>query len=187
MPRIRAFIALPSSTETKEQIAAIQAKLIETQADVKWEGSEKFHITLKFLGDCEQAVLDSLAGDLRVSLSRTQSFKLLYDSLGAFPNVARPRVVWVGAQENPQITMLQQRVEEACAKFGFTREDRPFHPHITLGRVKGNCHVDRLTETLKTVTFEPLQAHCGEIHVMRSELRPTGSVYSLLNSIPLLP
>jgi 2'-5' RNA ligase len=187
MPRIRAFIALPTSSEVKQQIAAIQAKLIETQADVRWEGSERFHITLKFLGDCEPEVLHSLLSDLQASLRGTRSFELLYDALGCFPNMTRPRVVWVGAQENPQIATLQRLIEDACGKFGFAREERPFHAHITLGRVKGNRHVDRLTETLKTVTFEPLQARCGEIHLMRSELQPTGSVYSLLNSIPLLP
>jgi 2'-5' RNA ligase len=187
MPRIRAFIALPTSDEIKQQIASIQSQLIETQADVRWEGREKFHITLKFLGDSESEVLQSLASDLRNSLRDTRSFDLLYDALGCFPNAARPRVVWVGAQENPHVASLQRLVEEVCVRFGFAREDRAFHAHITLGRVKGNRHVDRLTETLKTVTFDPLQARCSELHVMRSELRPTGSVYSLLNSIPLLP
>jgi 2'-5' RNA ligase len=187
MTRIRAFIAVPTSGEIKRQIAAIQATLKETQADVRWEGSEKFHITLKFLGDCEPEVLHSLESDLRTSLRETQSFDLLYNSLGCFPNLTRPRIVWIGAQENAHIAGLQHLIEEAAGRFGFAKEDRPFHPHITLGRVKGNRHVDRLTETLKTVTFEPLQAGCTEVHVMRSELRPTGSVYSLLNSIPLLP
>jgi 2'-5' RNA ligase len=82
---------------------------------------------------------------------------------------------------------LQRRIEEVCGRFGFPKEDRAFHAHITLGRVRGNRHLDRLTEIVKTVTFEPMQARCAEVHIMRSELRPTGSVYTLLNSIPLVP
>jgi 2'-5' RNA ligase len=187
MSRIRAFIALPTSSEIKQQIAAIQAKLIESQADVRWDGNEKFHITLKFLGNCELEVLHSLVSDLQASLRETQRFDLVYSSLGCFPDLTRPRVVWLGARENPHVARLQKLIEDACGKFGFAKEERPFHPHITLGRVKGNRHLDRLTESLKTVTFEPLQARCGEVHIMRSELRPTGSVYSLLNSIPFLP
>ena len=116
MPRIRAFIALPTSNEIKQQITAIQSQLKETHADVRWEGAEKFHITLKFLGDSEPEVLQSLASNLRDSLRETRSFDLLYDALGCFPGASRPRVVWVGAHENPHIASLQQLVEEVCVR-----------------------------------------------------------------------
>jgi len=187
MPRIRAFIAIPSSGEIKQSISAVQAELIKSQADVKWEGTERFHITLKFLGDSELEVLQSLEGELQTALRDIHSFDLVYRSVGCFPNISRPRVVWIGAAENPQLSELQRRIEEVCGRFGFPKEDRAFHAHITLGRVRGNRHLDRLTEIVKTVTFEPMQARCAEVHIMRSELRPTGSVYTLLNSIPLVP
>jgi 2'-5' RNA ligase len=105
--------------------------------------------------------------------------------LGGFPDTTHPRVVWIGTSESPHIVRLQSEVEEVCTSFGFVKDDRPFHAHITLGRVKGNRNLERLTASLKSITFEPLTARCTQVHVMRSDLKPTGSLYTLLNSISL--
>jgi 2'-5' RNA ligase len=110
----------------------------------------------------------------------------VYEGVGGFPNVERPRVVWIGTRANENLAKLQQLVEQSCVRRGFAREDRQFHAHITLGRVKGNRALDRLTARLKSVTFEPSIARCTEIHMMRSDLKPTGSVYTHLQTIPLV-
>lgn len=185
MSTFRAFIALPVPPDVKAALASIQAQLIESHAEAKWDSPEKFHITLKFLGDTESTLLTSVAGELQNSIGSLSCFDLSYFILGGFPNASRPRVIWIGAQENEHILRLQERVEQVCATFGFAKEDRPFHAHITFGRVKGNRNLDRLTARLKSITFEPMLARCTEVHIMRSELKPTGSVYTLLNSIPL--
>ena len=72
-----------------------------------------------------------------------------------------------------------------CVEFGFPKEDRLFHPHITLGRVKETRNVVRLTEAIKTITFEPIETFCSEILLMKSELHPSGSIYTILKSFPL--
>ena len=185
MAKIRAFIALPISPEIREEIASLQAQLIAADAAVKWDAHEKFHITLKFLGDIESSQVDAIGGALKKSIGASPSFEIAYVTLGSFPNVDRPRVVWIGAQENEHIHSLQRLVEEACLSLGFAKEEHPFHAHITLGRVKGSRNLDRLTARLKSITFQPLMARCTEVRLMRSELKPTGSVYTLLNSIPL--
>lgn len=187
MPTVRAFIALPVPFDVRSEIASLQAELIESRAEVKWDSPDKFHITLKFLGDTEGSQLPSMAEELLKSLDGLPSFDVTYETLGGFPNVDRPKVVWVGAQQSEQIRRVHESVERVCRSFGFAKEDRPFHAHITLGRVKGSRNVDRLTAKLKSITFKPLTARCTAIHIMRSELRPTGSVYTLLNSIPLVP
>ena len=184
MSEIRAFIALRSSQVLKKKLAAVQSELISENADVKWDLPEKFHITLKFLGNCKPEVLAQLTTDLRSSLQDIHSFEIVYRAIGCFPTITHPKVVWVGADKNQSLDQLQAKVEEACTKLGFTKEDRQFHPHITLGRVKGNRNIHRLTEKLKSITLEPLQAQCSEVLLMRSELKPTGSIYTLLNSIP---
>jgi 2'-5' RNA ligase len=158
---------------------------METHAEVKWDGSEKFHITLKFLGDVDSSQPQIIADELRNSIGGFSPFDLSFVSLGAFPSVSRPRVVWIGTQQNEHVHGIQGCVERVCDSFGFAKEDRPFHAHVTLGRVKGDRNLDRLTAKLKSITFKPLIARCSEIHIMRSELKPTGSVYTLLNSIPL--
>lgn len=185
MPEIRAFIALQSSPEIKTKLTEVQSELISANADVKWDATEKFHITLKFLGNCKPEVLAQLTTDLRSSLQDIHSFEIVYRTIGSFPTIAHPKVVWVGADKNQSLDQLQTKVEEVCTKLGFAKEDRQFHPHITLGRVKGNRNIHRLTEKLKSITLEPLQAQCSEVMLMRSELKPTGSIYTLLNSIPL--
>ena len=185
MPPIRAFIALPLPEEIRHEFEVIQQQLIESQAEVKWESSDKFHITLKFLGDVDSAKLALLANEVQNSLGSFHKFDLSFLTLGAFPNSVKPRVVWIGTQQNEHVVRLQESVEQVCSSFGFTKEDRPFHAHITLGRVKGDRNLDRLTAKLKSITFKPLIARCTEVHIMRSELRPSGSVYTLLNSIPL--
>jgi RNA 2',3'-cyclic 3'-phosphodiesterase len=185
MPLVRAFIALPLPAEIQGEFGTLQKQLIESQADVKWEQSDKFHITLKFLGDIESSQPALIANEIRNSLGSFHRFELTFLTLGAFPNAAKPRVVWIGTQENEQVLRLQHSVETVCSSFGFAKDDRLFHAHVTLGRVKGNRNLDRLTAKLKSITFKPLIARCTAVHIMRSELRPSGSVYSLLNSIPL--
>ena len=163
----------------------IQRILKDSGADVKWDTWEKFHVTLKFLGDIDSSNVDLLVREVRNSIGGFSSFDLAFSMLGAFPNVHRPRVVWIGGEENKSTLDLQQLVEEACLKCGFAKEDRRFHAHVTLGRVKSDRNSDRLTARLKSITFQPLMARCTEVRLMRSELKPTGSVYTLLNSIPL--
>ena len=185
MPTIRTFIAVPLSLELMTVMASVQKQLVASGAEVKWESPDKFHITLKFLGDTDSSLVPEIASQLRNSIGSFPAFDLSYVKVGGFPNVDRPRVVWIGTTESPQILHLQSHVEEVCASFGIAKDDRPFHAHITLGRVKGSRNLERLTATLKSITFEPLLARCTEVHFVRSELKPTGSVYTLLNSIPL--
>jgi 2'-5' RNA ligase len=94
-------------------------------------------------------------------------------------------VVWIGTASNQDVLDLQLKIEQVCMEFGFPKEDRSFHPHITLGRVKGTRSLVRLTEAIKTITFEPIQSQCSEVLLMKSDLRAGGSVYTILKSFSL--
>jgi 2'-5' RNA ligase len=185
MAGIRTFIALPAQSITQQTIAEIQTTLKASQAEVKWESQNKFHITLVFLGNVEPSKLELLSSALAKSVEQFPSLTMTYDSIGAFPNKHNPRVVWIGITANQTVLDLQADVERVCAEFGFPKEDRMFHPHITLGRVKGNRNLVRLTEAIKTITFEPIEAHCSEMLLMKSVLHPGGSIYTILKSFPL--
>lgn len=184
-PGIRTFIALPSSTQFKDALRKLQSSLIEERADVKWDSPDKFHITLKFLGNVVAEKIAEVSNSLAKVTLAADSFKLIYTLVGAFPDLERPRVIWVGAQPNDALASLQREVERACDQLGFVREARAFHPHITLGRVKGSMNLARLTAKVKTVTFEPIMTDCSEVLLIKSDLRPTGSVYTTLKSFPL--
>ena len=184
MSRVRAFIALPTPPSIKEQLRLLVSELKQLEADVKWDSSEKFHITLKFLGNVEAQLLENLIAAVHL-IPQRQPFDLSYETLGAFPDLTNPRVIWVGTAQSNALRSLQQHVDDVCAQFGFHKEEREFHSHITLGRVKGSRNIHRLTDKLKSLTLEPITSRCTELLVMRSELRPSGSVYSVLKSIPL--
>ena len=187
MPAIRTFIALPASNEIQQQIADVQSELITTQADVKWEPKNKFHITLKFLGSVESQKIESLSSALVDLVKQLSAFEITYDSLGVFPNLRNPRVIWIGTKFNQIVLDMQSGVEQICLDIGFQKEEHAFHPHITLGRVKGTHNIARLTEAIKTVTFESIQSRCSELLLMKSDLRPSGSIYTILKSFPLQP
>ena len=185
MPGIRTFIALPTQSNAQQAIAGIQTELKATQAAVKWEPEDKFHITLVFLGNVEQSKLELLSTALAKSVRQFPSCTISYESLGAFPNLHNPRVVWIGIKTNQTVLDLQAETARVCAEFGFPKEDRVFHPHITLGRVKETRNLVRLTDAIKTITFEPIETFCSEILLMKSELHPSGSLYTFLKSFPL--
>lgn len=184
--KIRAFFALPTDDFVRESIYEVQNTLRTPGADVKWELPEKFHITLKFLGDVNPSELMIASNAIRSCLKDDESFGIIYDAVGAFPNVNHPRVLWVGVEQNETIDHVQKIIEEICRTHHLGEEERKrFHPHITLGRVKSERGIARLTATLKNITFEPIESRCSEVLVMRSELLPTGSRYIVLDSIPL--
>lgn len=181
---VRVFIALSSAPEVKKILTDIRDELKQEGGDVKWDTSDKFHITVKFLGDIEQERLPALSEAMMALSALQPSFELWYESIGAFPDVVHPRVLWAGARRNDSLTALHQSIEQACERLGYAREPRPFHPHITLGRVKRSKNVGRLTARLKSLTFEPIKMHCSEVLLIKSNLHPTGSVYTTLNSFP---
>ncbi len=185
MSTLRSFIALPTSSEVQSRILRVLEKLESIPSDVRWDTPDKFHITLKFLGNTEALPLEPLSQHLESQIATIKAFDVTYSEIGGFPDLSQPRVLWIGARRDPDLMSLQTLIEETCAMFGFKKDDRAFHPHVTLGRVKGPRGLDRLTAMLKSLTFEPVIAHCTKLHLVRSELHPAGSRYTVLKSIPL--
>ena len=184
MPLIRAFIALPLPAIVQKEIGEIQKHLKDSGADVKWDTPEKFHITLKFLGDIDEDAIDLLAAGVTNSIGDIAPIDLAFQTIGAFPTANRPRVIWIGGEENEHVLKIQRQVERVCESFGFAKDERSFHSHVTLGRVKSDRAAERLTAKLNSITFKPLIARCTEVHFVRSVLKPAGSVYTLLKPIP---
>jgi RNA 2',3'-cyclic 3'-phosphodiesterase len=185
MSSIRTFIALPASSDAQQKIAAIQSKLKTSHADVKWDAPDKFHLTLKFLGNVELPRIEMLKMHLEKITRSFPGLSLIYDSLGVFPSLISPRVVWIGARPDHELLGLHYAIDELCSKHGFPKEERSFHPHITLGRTRGTRNIVHLTEAIKTITFEAINFNCSEVLLMKSDLHQGGSVYSILSSFPL--
>ncbi len=185
--KIRTFIAIDIPEEIKDEIFEIEKELSKAAGEgIKWEEKEKFHITLKFLGDVNEEAINSIYQTLNESLSGFGKFSVIYKGIGAFPDFKNPRVIWVGC-EDPigKLFELQKIVEEKMSELGFEKEDKEYHPHITLGRVKKAKNISSLIKKMENINFEAKTGEVAEVLIMKSDLKPSGSVYSVLRKIKL--
>ncbi|MDD5455241.1 MAG: RNA 2',3'-cyclic phosphodiesterase [Candidatus Ratteibacteria bacterium] len=184
---MRCFIAIPLPKYTHEELAKIQSQLKETKADVAWVKTDNIHLTLKFLGNVDETKIQLISQKLKDSLSKCVSFETDIGKLGAFPTLSNPRVIWIGIDKNEdKIKNLQKITEEILGPFGFEKETRPFHPHLTLGRVRDKKNIQKLTEKLKSLPLPQLKPiTVDKIILFQSILKPTGAEYNTLNEFQL--
>jgi 2'-5' RNA ligase len=145
---MRTFIAIRFSPQVDRALWQVveQLRRADKLRGVKWVEPGNIHLTLQFLGEVEEKLLDQIASGLRKELADFPAFEASLSGLGAFPDRSRPRVIWAGvAQGARELEQLSARVQEANRALGFTPEDRPFRAHVTLGRVKGRCDVRALS------------------------------------------
>lgn len=183
---MRTFIATDTPADIKQEIETIQQKLKSAGADVRWESQNKFHITIKFLGDIKEELLPKIFGIIENISTHIYTFPLIYRNFGCFPNKRQPRVIWIGCDDvSNSLTKLKMELDADLKSLGFEIEDREFHPHITLGRVKSQTGIKNLIPILENLNFESRITECREILIMRSVLKSFGSEYTVLKSINL--
>lgn len=184
---MRLFIAINVAPSLRDSLAAIQGKFKSPAAPVKWVKPENLHFTLKFLGEVPEARLPGLREAFRGSLTGVRSFTFSLAGLGTFPQKGRPRVVWVGVREGTEeLEKLRDRIDETLLPLGFPREERPFRPHLTLGRVKSVGRIDALLQSLRGADVDEvgrMRVQCVEL--MQSQLHPTGALYSCVEAVSL--
>lgn len=186
MTLIRAFIAVSMPAEIQSQLKGVIADLKRELGGVpiRWVPAENIHLTLKFLGDISSANLEMLKGILDTAATGCQVFELSVGQLGAFPSKRRPRVIWVGVQAPADLQSMQRVIETETARLGYRREERPFSPHLTLGRTSRNASsgdVRRLSSVVADFEVGFLgAARINTISLYRSDLRPGGAVYTRL-------
>lgn len=187
---IRAFIAIELSPPIQKQLEQIVLDLQQTGSrHVKWVRPENIHLTLKFLGESRPDELDRLSAEIRPIASAARPIELKIHGLGAFPNFKRPRVIWVGVQAPPSLIRLQQALEDAAEKIGYPREERPFSPHLTLGRVNREASPAELARLGETIAQKPVgtlgSMTASQLILFRSVLKPAGAIYTPLAHFPL--
>lgn len=191
MSLLRAFIAVEIPPEIHKAIESKTAPLraILNSSLVSWVPTSNIHLTLKFLGGVSPANVELLTQMLSVEVSQHQSIALKFGGLGAFPNPRQPRVIWIGIQAPAGLEALQHGVEAAAATLGYPNEKRPFSPHLTIGRVKQNAGpigMQKICNALEETKVGTLgTAQVTAIYLFKSDLKPTGAVYTRLFSAPL--
>ena len=187
---IRAFIAVNLPDDVLDRVGQVQAELKPAARGgaVRWAAAGQIHLTLKFLGNIASASLPELEAALHRAGAGINPFELRAEGLGGFPDLQRPRVLWAGlAGELSSLHALQTNVLRETEAWG-KPEERAFHAHLTLGRVK-DCRPRELRELLAKIESMPAPQLgrwlVNEIHLMRSELSPDGSRYTCLARIAL--
>jgi 2'-5' RNA ligase len=185
-PSIRSFIAIDLSDLVRRQLEALAQELRKCGAQVGWVRTEGIHLTLKFLGDVAPESIEDIKPALAGVASQTEPIHIEPAGCGAFPTIKSPRVIWVGLRgQSGPLAELVRRVDAAMVSLGFKPEDRPFKPHLTLGRVKGRQGLQDLRQVLLAhldFTAEPFDA--VEVVLYKSELRPDGARYTPLFKAP---
>jgi 2'-5' RNA ligase len=188
LEKIRSFIAVPMSQEVNLLVGRIEDQLREVGADVKWVTPDNVHVTLKFLGNIVETDVAGLTDVLGKGLAESAAFDVALAGVGTFPQGRKlPRVVWVGLEEGKEaLSDTAVKVEAACTSLGFEGEDRPFKPHLTIGRVRrGSPYLKELAARAAQLEFNPLKVHVDRVNLMRSKLSPKGPTYTVLNSFTL--
>lgn len=181
---MRAFLALELPPDVRARLTAVRRELARHGGAVRWARDDQLHVTVKFLGDVEATALDALHEALLASLSATPPLAAAVRGLGAFPDLRRPRVVWAGI-ECAALTRIAVAVDGAAAAIGVAPEARPFHAHVTLGRVKEAAGSAPLRRAIGVRQADQFGACVfTELLAFRSDLRRDGALYTKLWSIP---
>ncbi|MEK6568609.1 MAG: RNA 2',3'-cyclic phosphodiesterase [Candidatus Omnitrophota bacterium] len=183
---MRIFIAIKLENEIKDKLSQIQEELKSAQADVRWVKPENIHLTLKFIGEIEEAKIPEILHHLKELASKTKPFILRISTAGAFPGLKSPRVVWVGVKEDTgELARIAETIENSLAELGFPKESRKFFSHLTLGRLRSDKNKDRLIQKLEKTKVPELTQRISSIILFKSLLQPTGAVYQGLSEISL--
>lgn len=193
MSLLRAFIAVDIPPEIQQTIHKKTESLRNTLgALVRWIPAENVHLTLKFIGDTSQASVEFLIQMLRAEADSCPAFDMQLSGLGSFPSPKRARVIYIGIQARAELEALHRGIESASRRLGYESDangGRGFSPHLTIGRVKQNIlaleqqNIRRAIEEAKIDSFGT--AKIDSVHLYKSDLKPTGSVYTQLYSAPL--
>ncbi len=177
---LRLFVAMDLPSRVKSEIGEIMVSLVERYPGVRWVKAENLHLTLKFLGHVESSKVGGLCSALEEVCSEARPFRLRVSGCGAFPHQGRGRVFWLGlGGEVNEAVELAGRIDRKLEGLDFAREERPFRPHVTLGRMKRPMPCQDLVEDwtvflqkIGTMEFEVVEAV-----LFQSILRKEGPTY----------
>lgn len=199
---MRAFIAIEMPTPVQQRLLAVQRRLAQQlrlqQIDrcVRWTAANNLHLTLRFLGEIDSAQQRTLEQSLAQIAQRQERMLLSVGGLGCFPTPRRPNVIWCGVEGDvAPLVRLQAAVESAVQQAGVPAEPKPFTPHLTIGRLQRHATAAQLQAVGAVVAqcaVPPAHAReaasmVDELLLMRSELTPSGPIYTRLGVFALQP
>jgi RNA 2',3'-cyclic 3'-phosphodiesterase len=187
---VRTFVALDLPETILSAVADIQKDLRAKGLRMRWVPSRNMHLTLAFLGEIERDTLGEVFGAVDRTGAGYTSFRLSFSGMGVFPNIRRPRVLWLGfAGDTARISSVKKIMDGNLMSVGelsYRQDKRPFRAHLTLGRAKGRMDVEELKRALRFYShFKTEEFIINLIHVYQSRLGPKGAVYTRLHTTRL--
>ncbi len=178
---LRCFVAIEIPQPIQALLKNVQTRLHSEIRKASWTRSGNFHLTLKFLGDVHSERIDDVSKVIQDVADVQTPSPIAFGGIGAFPNLYRPRVLWVGVKQGASIvSRLAKSVNLELKHLGFPTDAR-FHPHLTLARLRTPMNLEPLKNMLRQYdTIDRAVVNVKEITLMRSELRPNGAVYTPL-------
>jgi RNA 2',3'-cyclic 3'-phosphodiesterase len=185
--RIRAFLAADLAVATVRRIAEAQAAMRRAAEAggfrVSWVDPSRMHVTLKFLGDIRAELVPAIGDRLARALEGRRAFEVEAAGVGAFPSPERPRVLWAGLRDGGAVGEVARATEGAMVDLGLPAEERAFHAHVTLGRVKEAPSPADFLADLREASFGKSFIH--DVVLYQSTLNPKGPEYRALLRVPL--
>lgn len=184
----RVFCAVEVPEPVRQQVLQHIARLKDAVPDAKasWSRDANLHLTLKFLGEIQQTSVSDFSNAASRAVAELAPFSIRLAETGVFPKHGQPRVLWIGTTDlSGKLGELQGRLEEESAQAGFKKDDRPFHPHLTVARLRQPRHARMLGAEHRQLEFEPAEIAVSELLVIRSELSSEGSKYTVVSRHPL--
>ena len=188
MDMTRTFVAVEAPAAVRQRAVDLIERLRASQAEVKWVEPHNLHVTVKFLGDVPTPATVEVCAAVAAAVQTLPPLPVTFRGAGAFPDMRRPTTVWLGiGQGADEFGDLVAAVEKSLAQLGYPKEGRRFHPHLTLGRVRGTGPAVReLSDLIRAhAEFEAGTAELREVVVFASHLNRTGPTYQALARIPL--
>ena len=194
MDAIRAFIAIELPATILHQLGEIEARLKPQMPPdcIRWVRPDSIHLTLKFLGQVPSDQIALITSSLKNAMTSQHVFGLEVTGAGCFPDLHHPRVIWVGVKEDGgghQLQHVQRAVESAISPLGYPTEARDFSPHLTLGRLARDVRTLDLKKVGDVIGASQVGSlgrwDVTNVALIKSDLRPTGAVYTVLARAPL--
>ncbi|MCZ6512618.1 MAG: RNA 2',3'-cyclic phosphodiesterase [Nitrospinae bacterium] len=188
---MRTFIAIDIPPSVVKAITVIQNRFKSLGLHASWVRPGNIHLTLKFLGDIDPNQVPGIRDKITVALAPLAPIEVSLDRVGVFPDLKRPRVLWVGLKdEKGALETLHFGLEQALASAGFPADLRPFSPHLTLARIKSRRGTKELQNELDALLSEGIAPNpfpVGSVQLYESQLTPKGSIYTVLANFKLNP
>ncbi len=174
---LRLFIAIDVPEDIKQELRLIQGSLSRCRSRVRWIEPDGIHLTLRFLGNVDENRVGEIEGVLDQATKGYSPFELIVEDIGCFPDIRKPRVIWAGAHVDDTLLSLHGEIEEGLFSLGFMKGERPFHPHLTLGRIKEAYRME-WEELIAPFRGKRIgRFRVNGIILFQSILRSTGAIY----------